>query len=110
VVRPQFGKPQPRLISGRELCYVAIKPCGCVVVAIIPATSAIGSGPDVSEFSGVVQRWGLWTPPLRGFGIAVESAQLEIFVPMAQFEDGEEDENPKDQADEERKRIKRGGR
>lgn len=66
--------------------------------------------PDVSEFSGVVQRWGLWTPPLRGFGIAVESAQLEIFVPMAQFEDAEEDENPKDQADEERKRIKRGGR
>jgi len=66
--------------------------------------------PDVAEFSGVVQRWGLWTPPLRGFGIAVESAQLEIFVPMQQFEDPEEEENPKDQADAERLRIKRGGK
>ena len=66
--------------------------------------------PDVAEYSGVVQRWGLWTPPLRGFGVAVESAQLEIFVPMEQFEDAEGDEEPKDQADAERRRIKRGGR
>lgn len=60
--------------------------------------------PDVAEFSGVVQRWGLWTPPLRGFGVAIESAQLEIFVPMGQPEEAH------DQADAERKRIKRGGR
>jgi len=66
--------------------------------------------PDVAEFSGVVQRWGLWTPPLRGFGIAVESAQLEIFVPMEQFADAEDEGEPKDQADAERRRIKRGGR
>lgn len=65
--------------------------------------------PDVAEFSGVVQRWGLWTPPLRGFGVAVESAQLEIFVPMEQFQDAEA-ETPKDQADAERLRLKRGGR
>lgn len=60
--------------------------------------------PDVAEFSGVVQRWGLWTPPLRGFGVAIESAQLEIFVPMPRDEDAD------DQADAERKRIARGGR
>jgi hypothetical protein len=63
--------------------------------------------PDVSEFSGVVARWGLWNPPLRGFGVAVESAQLEIFVPMEQFADEGE---PHDQADAERQRIKRGGK
>lgn len=38
--------------------------------------------PDVAEFSGVVARWGLWTPPLRGFGVAIESAQIELFVPQ----------------------------
>lgn len=26
----------PQLISGQETCYVAVKPCGCVVAAIIP--------------------------------------------------------------------------
>lgn len=62
---------------------------------------------DVEEFSEVIGRWGLWNAPLRGFGVAVESAQLEIFVPMEQF--AEEDE-PDDQADAERQRIKRGGK
>jgi len=66
--------------------------------------------PDVAEYSGVVQRWGLWTPPLRGFGVAIESAQLEIFVPMEQFEDAEEEDPPHDQADAERRRIQRGGK
>jgi len=63
--------------------------------------------PDVAEFSGVVSRWGLWNPPLRGFGVAIESAQLEIFVPMEQFA---EEDPPDDQADAERQRIKRGGK
>jgi len=57
VARPQFGKPQPRLISGRELCYVAIKPCGCVVVAIIPAFC---SNRDIGHRLGPCLRRG-WT-------------------------------------------------
>ncbi len=64
--------------------------------------------PDVAEYSGVVQRWGLWTPPLRGFGVAVESAQLEIFVPMQQF--AEDDAPPRDLAEEAHQRLKRGGK
>jgi hypothetical protein len=28
---------RPDIVSGREVCYVVIKPCGCVVAAIIPA-------------------------------------------------------------------------
>ncbi len=63
--------------------------------------------PDVAEFSGVVQRWGLWTPPLRGFGVAVETAQLEIFVPMQQFA---EEPEPRDQAEAEKRRLVRGGK
>lgn len=35
--------------------------------------------PDVEEFSEVVARWGLWTMPLRGFGLAVERAQFDLF-------------------------------
>ncbi|HMJ58071.1 MAG TPA: putative metallopeptidase [Gemmatimonadales bacterium] len=64
--------------------------------------------PDVAEYSGVVQRWGLWTPPLRGFGVAVESAQLEIFVPMQQF--AKDDPPPRDLAEEAHQRLKRGGK
>jgi hypothetical protein len=58
---------------------------------------------DVEEFSEIVGRWGLWTPSLRGFGMAIDSAQTELFVPMGQDE-------PDDQADAERQRIKRGGK
>ncbi len=36
---------------------------------------------DVEEFSEIVGRWGLWTPQLKGFGMAIESAQIELFVP-----------------------------
>ena len=64
--------------------------------------------PDVAEYSGVVQRWGLWTPPLKGFGIAVETAQMEMFVPMSLFEKDEEE--PHDQAHAEKKRVERGGK
>jgi hypothetical protein len=28
---------RPEIVSGRETCYVVVKPCGCVVSAIIPA-------------------------------------------------------------------------
>jgi hypothetical protein len=34
---------------------------------------------DVEEFSDVVARWGLWTMPLRGFGYAIERAQIDLF-------------------------------
>lgn len=34
---------------------------------------------DVEEFSDVVHRWGLWTMPLRGFGVAIEKAQIDLF-------------------------------
>jgi hypothetical protein len=35
--RWQTAKPlRPELVSGRELCYVIIKPCGCAVEAVIP--------------------------------------------------------------------------
>jgi hypothetical protein len=34
---------------------------------------------DVEEFSDVVNRWGLWTLPLRGFGRALETAQIDLF-------------------------------
>ncbi len=63
--------------------------------------------PDVAEYSGVVQRWGLWTPALRGFGVAIESAQFELFVPMQQFADEPE---PRDQAEAEKRRLARGGK
>lgn len=60
--------------------------------------------PDVAEFSGVVQRWGLWTPPLRGFGVAIEHAQIELFVPQLS------ETAARDEAEAQRARVKKGGR
>jgi hypothetical protein len=39
---------------------------------------------DVEEFSDIVARWGLWTPSLRGFGTAIEHAQIDLFAGGAQ--------------------------
>ena len=63
---------------------------------------------DVEEFSEVVARWGLWTPALKGFGVAIESAQIELFVPTLAA--AAEEPAPRDQAEAERARIKRGGK
>lgn len=91
--------------------------CACVDHALSACERDPDSGaysvrlPDVAEYSGVVQRWGLWTPPLRGFGIALESAdQFEIFVPMEQFTFDEKDGEPHDQAHAAKKRVERGGK
>lgn len=64
--------------------------------------------PDVSEFSAVVARWGLWTSPLRGFGVAIQSAQIELFVPY--LSQAADEPAPRDLAEEARNRLKRGGK
>lgn len=66
--------------------------------------------PDVREFSSVVQRWGMWTPVLRGFGVALESAQIELFVPMEQFTFDEKQPPPQDLAEEAHRRLAKGGK
>ena len=55
MARTRFAFPQAP--SGRELCYVAIKPCGCVVIAIIPAFC---SNRDIGHRLGPALRKG-WT-------------------------------------------------
>lgn len=32
----RYTRPRPRIVSGQQLCYVAVKGCGCVVAAVIP--------------------------------------------------------------------------
>lgn len=71
-------------------------------------TDSYGIRPfDVEEFSQIVNRWGLWTPQLKGFGAALELAQIELFVPMTQME---EEPAARDAAEAERLRIAKGGR
>lgn len=68
------------LRSEQRIAAVDHALCAC---AQDEETGAYGIRPfDVCEFSDVVGRWGLWTPPLKGFGVAIESAQIELFVPM----------------------------
>jgi hypothetical protein len=55
--RRRSDRPALNLSSGRELCYVAVKPCGCVVVAIIPAFC---SNRDIGHRLGPCLRRG-WT-------------------------------------------------
>lgn len=51
--------------------------CGCEVDS---ETGVFGTRlPDVEEYSEVVARWGAYTMPLRGFEIALERAQIDLF-------------------------------
>ncbi|HMJ58070.1 MAG TPA: hypothetical protein VK467_02970 [Gemmatimonadales bacterium] len=45
------------LISGQEVCYVAVKPCGCVIAALIPEFC---SNRDIGHRVGPWMRRG-WT-------------------------------------------------